>query len=42
MLAIGSQNVSKTLDEWFNDKELKKEYPFFRDYLNKVYHYIFN
>ena len=42
MLAIGSQNVSKTLDEWFHDKELKKEYPFFRDYLNKIYHYIFN
>ncbi len=41
MLEIGNDNVSKTLDEWLANKELKKEYPHFRDYLNKAYSYIF-
>jgi len=42
MLDIGNENVSKTLDEWYFSKDLKKEYPHFRDYLNKVYSYVFN
>ena len=41
MLDIGSDNVEKTLEDWFNNQQLKKEYPFFRDYLDKVYDYLF-
>ena len=42
MLDIGSDKVSSTFDEWNEDFELRKTYPYFRDYLNKVYSYIFN
>ena len=41
MLEIGSDNVGKTLDDWLADKELRKEYPHFREYLNKAFSYIF-
>jgi len=41
MLDIGSDKVAKTLEEWYDNYELKKEYPYFREYLNKVYSYIF-
>jgi len=41
MLEIGSENVSKTLDEWHASYELKKKFPFFRDYLDRAYSYIF-
>lgn len=41
MLEIGSGNIEKTLEEWFSSQELKHEYPFFRDYLDKVYSYLF-
>lgn len=37
MLDIGQENIGKTLDEWYADQELKKEYPVFRDYLNYIY-----
>lgn len=37
MLNIGSDNVKSTYDEWSVKKALKKEFPHFRDYLNKVY-----
>ena len=33
-LNIGSKDVKFTLDEWYNSIQLKKEYPYFRDYLN--------
>ena len=42
MLDIGTDNVSSTFDEWNEDFELRKTYPYFRAYLNKVYSYIFN
>lgn len=42
MLDIGSDNISTTLNEWRQDRTLKKEYPHFRDYLNMVYESIFN
>ena len=41
MLEIGSENVSKTLNEWLAERELQKEYPYFRDYLNKIYSFLF-
>ena len=41
MLNIGSENVQKTLEEWYNDRALKKEYPYFRDYLDSIYDYLF-
>ena len=34
MLSIGSDNVYKTLEQWQDSQDLKKEYPIFRDYLN--------
>jgi len=37
MLNIGSDNIAMTLDEWSESQELKKTYPYFRDYLNIVY-----
>ena len=42
MLEIGHENIGKTLEEWRADKELSKEYPFFRDYLNAVYNSFFS
>ena len=41
MLDIGSENVGKTLEEWYTNYELKKSYPYFRDYLNSIYSYVF-
>ena len=37
MLGIGSDNVRQTLDEWYANRELKKEYPYFRDYLDSIF-----
>ena len=37
MLGLGQDNISKTLNEWYTDNELKKEYPIFRDYLDYFY-----
>ena len=42
MLEIGSDNVSKTFDEWQTDKNLRWEYPSFRSYLKKIYSSIFD
>jgi len=42
MLEIGHENVAKTFDTYQNDRELQKEYPYFRDYLNAVYNSIFS
>ena len=41
MLDIGNENVMKTLKAWDADFALKREYPFFRDYLNKIYNHLF-
>lgn len=37
MLDLGQDNISKTLEEWYANNELKKEYPVFRDYLDYIY-----
>ena len=37
MLNLGQGNISKTLEEWYADNELKKEFPIFRDYLSLIY-----
>ena len=42
MLRIGSHNIRETLDEWYKNLPLKKEYPFFRDYLDKIYGALFD
>ena len=34
MLEIGSKNISKTLDDWNASFDLRKKFPYFRDYLN--------
>jgi len=41
MLEIGADQVHKTLEEWYSDKELKKEHGNFRSYLNKAFDYLF-
>lgn len=42
MLEIGSANVAQTYEDWGNTKAIRNQFPYFRDYLNTVYSYIFN
>jgi len=41
MLEIGSDNIETKLDEWNRSYDLRKEFPFFRDYINSLYSSIF-
>ena len=42
MLDIGSENIAKTFDEYQNDFSLRKQWPFFREYLEAVYNSFFS
>ena len=40
MLDLGQGKIRQTLDEWYEKKDIQKEYPNFRDYLNYIWHLI--
>ena len=41
MLGLGQENIRKTLDEWYDNKEtIQKDYPNFRDYLNYIWNLV--
>lgn len=41
MLEIGSDNIKATMDAWQGDISLRKAFPYFGDYLKKIYSSVF-
>ena len=37
MLGLGSENIGSTFRTWLKDKQLRKVYPNFRNYLNEKF-----